>query len=228
MPNCSLRFSRTVTSDSIGVFLATVVFLFDVDNTLLDNDAVTDDLKQHLIDNFGHEPRRVATGSCSSSCAPNSATPIISARCSATGSSTRAIPHCCGVALPAALRVREPRLPGALDAIRHAEHRGRVAILSDGDVVFQPRKVERSGLWGAVEGDVLIYIHKEEMLDDVERRFPAERYVMIDDKIRILDGDESRLGRAPDDGLRPPGPLRARSGARGEVSAGRRHHRAHR
>jgi len=61
-----------------------------------------------------------------------------------------------------------------------------VAILSDGDVVFQPRKVERSGLWGAVDGNVLIYIHKEQMLEDVEHRFPAERYVMVDDKIRIL------------------------------------------
>ena len=61
-----------------------------------------------------------------------------------------------------------------------------MAILSDGDVVFQPRKIERSGLWGAVEGNVLIYIHKEHMLEDVERRYPAERYVMVDDKVRIL------------------------------------------
>src|SRR5262249_30500214 len=76
--------------------------------------------------------------------------------------------------------------PGALDAINQIERRGRVAILSDGDVVFQPRKIERSGLWGAVEGNVLIYIHKEQMLEDVEKRFPAEHYVMVDDKIRIL------------------------------------------
>jgi hypothetical protein len=61
-----------------------------------------------------------------------------------------------------------------------------VVILSDGDVVLQPRKVERSGLWAAVEGRVLIYIHKEEMLDDVELRYPARRYVMVDDKVRIL------------------------------------------
>src|SRR6202011_2626299 len=63
---------------------------------------------------------------------------------------------------------------------------GPTVILSDGDVVFQPRKVERSGLWEAVGGEVLIYIHKEEMLDDVERRYPAARYVMVDDKIRNL------------------------------------------
>ena len=67
-------------------------------------------------------------------------------------------------------------------------------ILSDGDVVFQPRKVERSGLWGAVEGHVLIYIHKEQMLDDVERRHPAERYVLVDDKIRILAAIKSCWG----------------------------------
>jgi FMN phosphatase YigB (HAD superfamily) len=76
--------------------------------------------------------------------------------------------------------------PGALDTIRALRTRGRTAILSDGDVVFQPRKIERSGLWEAVEGEVLVYIHKEQMLDDVERRYPARRYVMVDDKLRIL------------------------------------------
>jgi hypothetical protein len=59
-------------------------------------------------------------------------------------------------------------------------------ILSDGDVVFQPRKIRRSGLWDAFHGDVLVYIHKEQELDDVERRYPAERYVLVDDKVRIL------------------------------------------
>jgi FMN phosphatase YigB (HAD superfamily) len=76
--------------------------------------------------------------------------------------------------------------PGAIDVIARLRERGPVAILSDGDVVFQPRKVERSGLWAAVAGEVLIYIHKEQMLEDVERRYPAHRYVMVDDKIRIL------------------------------------------
>ena len=76
--------------------------------------------------------------------------------------------------------------PGALDAIRALRARGRTVILSDGDVVFQPRKIERSGLWEAVDGEVLVYIHKEQMLDDVERRYPARRYVMVDDKVRIL------------------------------------------
>jgi FMN phosphatase YigB (HAD superfamily) len=76
--------------------------------------------------------------------------------------------------------------PGSLDAIEHLRQWGLTVILSDGDVVFQPRKVQRSGLWEAVEGRVLIYIHKEQMLDDVRQRYPARRYVMVDDKLRIL------------------------------------------
>jgi FMN phosphatase YigB (HAD superfamily) len=75
---------------------------------------------------------------------------------------------------------------GAFDVIRQLGESGPVVILTDGDVVFQPRKVERSGLWAAVGGEVLIFIHKEQMLDEVEHRYPARRYVMIDDKLRIL------------------------------------------
>lgn len=76
--------------------------------------------------------------------------------------------------------------PGALEALAHVRPWGRAVILSDGDVVFQPRKVQRSGLWEAVEGRVLIYIHKEQMLADIERHYPARHYIMIDDKIGIL------------------------------------------
>jgi hypothetical protein len=75
----------------------------------------------------------------------------------------------------------------ALAAVRHAQRFGTTVILSDGDAAFQPMKVERSGLWRAFEDNVLIFIHKEESLDDVERLFPARRYVVIDDKLRILD-----------------------------------------
>jgi len=77
--------------------------------------------------------------------------------------------------------------PGSLDVLERFRSWGPTVILSDGDVVFQPRKVERSGIFEAVDGHVLIYIHKEEALDDVERRYPAERYVLVDDKLRILD-----------------------------------------
>ena len=76
--------------------------------------------------------------------------------------------------------------PGSLDVLERFRAWGQTVILSDGDVVFQPRKVERSGIFEAVEGHVLIYIHKEKALDDVERRYPAEHYVLVDDKLRIL------------------------------------------
>jgi len=76
--------------------------------------------------------------------------------------------------------------PGSLETLEHVRTWGPTVILSDGDVVFQPRKVQRSGLWEAVGGRVLIYIHKEQMLDDVEGRYPVRRYVMVDDKLRIV------------------------------------------
>jgi FMN phosphatase YigB (HAD superfamily) len=76
--------------------------------------------------------------------------------------------------------------PGALDAVKHVQQWGPAVILSDGDAVFQPRKVERSGLWPAVDNRVLIYIHKECELEYVERLYPANHYVLIDDKLHIL------------------------------------------
>ena len=76
--------------------------------------------------------------------------------------------------------------PGSLDAVDHLKQWGTVVLLTDGDAVFQPRKIHRSGLFEAVDGNILIYIHKEQELEDVERRYPAEHYVLIDDKLRIL------------------------------------------
>ena len=162
------------------------VFLLDVDNTLLDNDAVIADLKGHLIETFGEarseryweifEELRTELGYADYLGALQRYR-IENPRDTGLLEASLFLLH-----YPFADRV----FPGAFDAIRRVARRGRVAILSDGDVVFQPRKVERSGLWRAVGGNVLIYIHKEEMLDDVERRFPADRYVMVDDKIRIL------------------------------------------
>src|SRR5262249_36320599 len=73
-----------------------------------------------------------------------------------------------------------------LQVITHLESMAPVVIFSDGDAVFQPNKVERSGLWVAVKGRVLIYIHKEQMLDDVEDHYPADHYVFVDDKLRLL------------------------------------------
>ncbi len=84
--------------------------------------------------------------------------------------------------------------PGALDVLERLCSWGQTVILSDGDVVFQPRKVERSGIFEAVDGRVLIYIHKEEELGDVVRRYPAEHYVLVDDKPRILTAEKKVWG----------------------------------
>lgn len=84
--------------------------------------------------------------------------------------------------------------PKSLDVIKHLQSFGKVVILTDGDVVFQPRKILRSGLWNAVDSNVLIYIHKEDELKQIEKKYPAEHYVMIDDKIRILSAIKNQWG----------------------------------
>jgi FMN phosphatase YigB (HAD superfamily) len=166
--------------------LSEEVFLFDVDNTLLDNDAVIEDLRRFLMDAFGHERERRYWDLFEELRGELGYADYLGALQRYRVENPRD-PNLLRVSLfllhyPFADRV----LPGALDVLRHFSRRGPVVILSDGDVVFQPRKVECAGLWEAVGGQVLIYIHKEEMLDDVEQRFPAQRYVMVDDKVRIL------------------------------------------
>jgi FMN phosphatase YigB (HAD superfamily) len=163
-----------------------VVFLFDVENTLLNNDRVVDDLRSHLEHELGARTR-------------DRSFTILEELYAELGYA-----DCLG----ALQRYRngnmcDPRLllmssflvdypfadrlyPGSLSVLAHFRPWGATVILSDGDVVFQPRKVQRSGLWEAVEGRVLIYIHKEKMLDEVERRYPAQHYVMVDDKLHIL------------------------------------------
>lgn len=163
-----------------------VVFLFDVDNTVLDNDRIIVDLKRHLVREVGagraeqyfeiFEKLRTELGYAD----------YLGALQRYRVAHPRD-PHLLAVSsflvnYPFANRL----FPGSLDALEHVAKWGPTVILSDGDVVFQPRKVERSGLFDAVDGRVLIYIHKEQQLDDVERRFPAEHYVLVDDKIRIL------------------------------------------
>ncbi len=107
---------------------------------------------------------------------------------------------------------------GVLDMIAALGRLGPVVIFSDGDAVFQPRKVWRSGLWSAVNGNVLIYIHKEQMLDDVRRRFPARHYLVADDKLRILAAMKTR-GGGGHDGVSASGPLRAGPGQPGPLPA---------
>ena len=162
------------------------VFLLDVDNTLLDNDAVIADLRRHLVEAFGPECDQRYWEIFEQLRAELGYADYLGALQRYRIEHPRET-HVLKISLfllhyPFASRV----YPGAIDAVRALRARGRTAILSDGDVVFQPRKIERSGLWEAVAGEVLIYIHKEQMLDDVERRYPARRYVMVDDKLRIL------------------------------------------
>jgi len=163
-----------------------VIFLFDVDNTLLDNDAVITDLRRHLVEAFGPDCDRRYWEIFEQLRAELGYADYLGALQRYRVERPHET-HVLQISLfllhyPFADRVYH----GALDVMRRLRTHGRVVILSDGDVVFQPRKIERSGLWAAAEGEVLVYIHKEQMLDDVERRYPARRYVMVDDKLRIL------------------------------------------
>ncbi|MHB1233992.1 MAG: HAD family hydrolase [Burkholderiales bacterium] len=163
-----------------------VVFLLDVDNTLLDNDRIIADLNGHLAHEFGDENRdryweifealRVELGYADYLGA------LQRYRVGAMNDPRLLMMSSFLVDYPFAARL----YPGALGVIAHLRRWGPTVILTDGDVVFQPRKILRSGLWDAVEGRVLIYLHKEQMLDDVEQRYPARHYVMVDDKLRIL------------------------------------------
>ena len=164
----------------------TTVFLLDVDNTLLDNDRVTADLSRYLTREVGAERQARYFAIFEQLRAELGYADYLGALQRYRLENPRD-PHLLAVSsflvnYPFANRL----YPGSLDVLEHLATFGRTVILSDGDVVFQPRKVERSGLFDAVEGNVLIYIHKERELDDVERRYPAAHYVLVDDKIRIL------------------------------------------
>jgi len=166
--------------------LAPVVFLLDVDNTLLDNDRLGADLKRHLVQAFGAERQE---------------------RYWAIFEKLRAeLGYADYLGALQRYRIENPRdphfvqisfylldypfanllFPCSLDVIERLGAWGPTVILSDGDVIFQPRKIERSGLFEAVEDRVLIYIHKERELDDVEKHYPARHYVLVDDKLRVL------------------------------------------
>src|ERR1041385_6670992 len=163
-----------------------IVFLVDVDNTLLDNDRIQDDLKRHLEREFGPACRDRYWAILEQLFSELGYRDYLGAL------QRYRVEHPTDIHLLAmsSYLVDYPfanRLyPGALDVIKRLRGWGQTVILSDGDVVFQPRKVERSGLFDAVEGNILIYIHKELELADVERRYPAGHYVMVDDKLRIL------------------------------------------
>lgn len=171
-----------------------VVFLLDVDNTLLDNDRVERDLRRHLEQAFGTE-RQARYWEIFEELRSELGYADYLGALQRYRIEHVLDPHLLEISLYLVNYPFANRLyPGALDVVERLREWGPTVILSDGDVVFQPRKVERSGLWEAVEGDVLIYIHKEEMLDDVERRYPARRYVMVDDKLRILSAMKNVWG----------------------------------
>ncbi len=171
-----------------------IVFLFDVDNTLLDNDAVQDDLKTHLANNYGAAARDRYWQILEELRAELGYVDYLGAleryRVEALHRPEILRMSSWLVDYPFAERL----YPGAFEAIAQGRRFGPPVILSDGDAVFQPRKVERSGLWGVVEDRVLIYIHKEQELADVERFYPARHYVLIDDKLRILSAVKNIWG----------------------------------
>jgi FMN phosphatase YigB (HAD superfamily) len=162
------------------------VFLFDADNTLLDNDRVIGDLTKYLKREVG--PKRAR---CYWTIFERLRTRIGYADYLGALQRYRSeYPHDLGLLAISRFLINYPfanRLfPKALDVIEHAKHWGTTVLLTDGVVVFQPRKVDRSGLYEAVDGHALIYVHKEHELADVEARYPAAHYVMVDDKLRIL------------------------------------------
>lgn len=163
-----------------------IVFLFDVDDTLLDNDRVTEDLKRYLDQHVGHERQQCYWEFFEQLRSELGYADYLGA----LQRYRLAYPRDPGLLTVSHFLVNYPfatRLyPDSLDAVEHVKQWGKAVILSDGDVVFQPLKIERSGLWETFDGNVLIYIHKEQELDDVEKRFPADHYVLIDDKLRIL------------------------------------------
>ncbi|HUA23742.1 MAG TPA: HAD family hydrolase [Steroidobacteraceae bacterium] len=170
------------------------VFLFDVDNTLLDNDAVQEDLSAHLEKEFGRAQRDRYWAIFETLRTELGYADYLGAlqryRLENLDEPQLLLMSSFLIDYPFANRL----YADALEVLAHCRRSGPTVILSDGDVVFQPRKIRRSGLWDAVEGRVLIYLHKERMLDSVKRRYPASRYVMVDDKLRILTAMKNAWG----------------------------------
>ena len=165
---------------------ANQIFLFDVDNTLIDNDHVQADMGAHLAEFHGEAVRDRYWAIFEEIRSELGYADYLGAleryRLEAMHDPTILRMANWLVDYPFPDRL----YPNAIETVRQIGGKGPTVILSDGDAVFQPRKIWRSGLWAAFEERVLIYVHKEQMLDDVERLYPAARYVMIDDKLRIL------------------------------------------
>lgn len=171
-----------------------VIFLLDVDNTLLDNDRFGVDLGDHLESSFGAAERarywqifaqqREALGFADYLGSLQEFRRGLDGNPQLLELSEFALEY------PFANRL----FPGALDAIAHVRTFGLPVVLSDGDIIFQPRKIQRSGIWAAVENRVLIYVHKEKELGDLQARYPASHYVMVDDKANLLSAMKTAMG----------------------------------
>jgi len=173
---------------------ADCVFLVDVDNTLLDNDRLQADIRDHLEQAYGAESRERYAQIL------QQLWDTLGYRDYLGALQRYRAEHPQHVELLAMSQwlldypFAQRLYPAALDVLAHLQRGGTVVILSDGDVVFQPRKVQRAGIAAAVQGRVLIYIHKEQALADVRRRFPARHYVLVDDKPRILQAVRRQWG----------------------------------
>jgi len=182
----------------VAAILNDIVFLIDVDNTLLDNDRIIADLRDHLLHEFGvaasgrywtlFEKLREELGYADYL----GALQLYRKEVEGKGTDGQQLLQMSSFLIDYPFQDRV--FPGAIDALERMSKRGPTVILSDGDVVFQPRKIQRSGLWRAVEGRVLIYVHKELMLDEVKRTFAARHYVIVDDKPRILGALKAAWG----------------------------------
>lgn len=175
----------TELREDVAMSVPAATFLIDVDDTLLDNDRIRDDIERHLEREYGADARGAYWAIQERRFVDLGYRDYLGAVQEWWESEGRN---------PSLLAVSEYLLeypfadrlyPRALDVLGRLRGAGPTVVLTDGDAVFQPRKVSRAGVGAAVDG-VLVYVHKEEELDDVERRHPAERYVFIDDKVRIL------------------------------------------
>lgn len=184
----------TTPKTSVNTVALPIACLVDVDDTLIENDGIQDDLRNHLGREYGEECRDRYWAILEQLMEELGYRDYLGAL------QQYRVEHPTDVRLlgmssflldyPFADRL----YPRALDVLARLRSWGRTVILSDGDVVFQPRKVERAGIGKAVDGHVLIYIHKEQALDDVQQRYPSEHYVLIDDKLRILTAVKKRWG----------------------------------
>jgi FMN phosphatase YigB (HAD superfamily) len=174
--------------------MAAVVTLMDVDNTLLDNDRVVRDLMRFMDRELGHERQQEYWEIFETLRSELGYADYLGA----LQRYRTKHPRDTNVLSVSSFLIDYPfanRLfPGSLDVVERARSLGRGVILSDGDVVFQPRKIERSGLLESVDRNILIYVHKEAELADVERRYPAEHYVMVDDKLWLLHAIKAHWG----------------------------------